>query len=61
MEDAAAMIAFRHPTHRWAGMRLDRTGFWWVLTIGFWTWDFVPTVVHKKLAKTVSALRKKDD
>lgn len=53
------MIAFRHPRHRWAGMRLDRTGFWPVLTLGWWTWDFAPGAIHVRLSSLLKELRTK--
>lgn len=49
----------RHPTHEWRGFRLDRSGLWPVLTIGWWTIEYVRQPAATRLIEFLTELRRK--
>jgi hypothetical protein len=42
MERDSPPARYWHPRHEWRGFRVDRSGNWPVITLGWWTLEIVP-------------------
>jgi lauroyl/myristoyl acyltransferase len=48
---------FLHPRHPWRGVRIDRSGFWPMVTLGWWTLEILPAGIAHRVSDVLAALR----
>lgn len=54
-------MIFIHPRHAWHALRIDRTGLWPVVIIGWWTVEWLPGPIGQRLVTMLAELRRKPD